>query len=289
METAAHEISSTSVGGESESESELELDGVTLDFSGLRAIDHVSFSVRRGELFSIIGPNGAGKTSLFNCISGVYRPSAGTIRRGGIDITGWRPHRVAASQVARTFQNVEAFGTMTVLESMLLGRNSKLRSGLVAGALWWGRAVHEEVEARRKVEEVIEFLEIESLRHAPVGSLPHGLRKRVELGRALSMDPTLLLLDEPVAGMNVEETEDMVRFVLDVHDELGITVVLVEHDMGVVMDISDRVAVLDFGQLVAVGEPSAIARDPRVLSCYLGQTQVALKDTDNGTDSTAEA
>lgn len=285
METAAQENQSPTAKSGNEFELELELDGVTLDFSGLRAIDHVSFSVRRGELFSIIGPNGAGKTSLFNCISGVYRPSAGTIRRGGVDITGWRPHRVAASHVARTFQNVEAFGSMTVLESMLLGRNSKLRSGLVTGALWWGRAAREEVDARRKVEEVIEFLEIESLRHAAVGSLPHGLRKRVELGRALSMDPTLLLLDEPVAGMNVEETEDMVRFVLDVHDELGITVVLVEHDMGVVMDISDRVAVLDFGQLVAVGEPDAIARDPRVLSCYLGHAAVSSADTDTITSA----
>ncbi len=249
---------------------ELELDGVTLDFSGLRAIDDVSFAVQPGELFSIIGPNGAGKTSLFNCISGVYKPTAGSIRRAGTDITGWRPHRVAASHVARTFQNVEAFGSMTVLESLLLGRNAKLRSGLIAGSIWWGRAAREEVAARRRVEEIIDFLEIESLRHTEVGSLPHGLRKRVELGRALAMDPTLLLLDEPVAGMNLEETEDLVRFVLDVHEELGITVVLVEHDMAVVMDISDRVAVLDFGHLVAVGPPAEIARDPLVLACYLG-------------------
>lgn len=248
----------------------LRLESVSLRFSGVRALTAISLEVGEGELFSVIGPNGAGKTSLFNCVSGVYRPQEGKISLRGVDITGWRPNRVAAARVARTFQNVEVFPTMTVLENLLLGRYNHLRSGVLRGALFVGPAAREEVENRRKVEEVIEFLEIESIRHALVGSLPHGLRKRVELGRALAMEPTLLLLDEPVAGMNQEETEDMVRFVLDVHEELGMTVVLVEHDMGVVMDISDRVAVLDFGNLIAVGTPQEVAANEAVVASYLG-------------------
>lgn len=248
----------------------LSLDGVSLKFAGVTALRDVSFDVRPGELFSVIGPNGAGKTSLFNCISGVYQPQHGRISVSGTDITGWRPHRVAKARVARTFQNVEVFPTMTVLENLMLGRYNHLRSGLLRGALFVGPAAREEVANRARIEEIVELLEIEHLRHSLVGSLPHGVRKRVELGRALAMDPVLLLLDEPVAGMNQEETEDMVRFVLDVHDELDMTIVLVEHDMGVVMDVSDRVAVLDFGQLIAVGPPAEIATNEAVVASYLG-------------------
>lgn len=248
----------------------LALDSVTLRFAGVTALRDVSFDVLPGELFSVIGPNGAGKTSLFNCISGVYKPQHGRIAVHGTDVTGWRPHRIARARVARTFQNVEVFPTMTVLENLMLGRYNHLRSGLLRGALFVGPAVREEVANRARVEEIVELLEIEHLRHALVGSLPHGFRKRVELGRALAMDPVVLLLDEPVAGMNQEETEDMVRFVLDVHDELDMTIVLVEHDMGVVMDISDRVAVLDFGQLIAVGPPAEVASNEAVVASYLG-------------------
>ncbi|MEO6156617.1 MAG: ABC transporter ATP-binding protein [Ilumatobacteraceae bacterium] len=248
----------------------LSLHNLELRFSGVRALRGVDFEVAKGELFAVIGPNGAGKTSLFNCISGVYRPQVGSIVLDGVDITGWRPHKVAAAHVARTFQNVEVFPTMTVLENLMLGRYNHLHSGVLRGALFVGPAAREEVANRAKVEEIIELLEIEHIRHSLVGALPHGLRKRVELGRALAMEPTLLLLDEPVAGMNQEETEDMVRFVLDVHEELSTTIMLVEHDMGVVMDISDRIAVLDFGELIAVGTPTEIVAHEAVIASYLG-------------------
>ncbi|MCZ7525501.1 MAG: ABC transporter ATP-binding protein [Acidimicrobiia bacterium] len=248
----------------------LEVEDLTLDFAGVRALDGVSFSVEPGELFAVIGPNGAGKTSVFNCISGVYRPTRGRVRFDGRDVTGMRPYRIAALGVARTFQNVEVFPTMTVVENLLLGRYHHMRSGVLSGAAWWGRASAEEVRNRHRVEEIIDFLEIEHLRHHRVGALPIGLQKRVELGRALAMEPTLLLLDEPVAGMNQEETEDTVRFVIDVNEELGISIVLVEHDMGVVMEISNRVLVLDFGARIALGPPAEVARDPAVLAAYLG-------------------
>ncbi|MDQ3462194.1 MAG: ABC transporter ATP-binding protein [Actinomycetota bacterium] len=249
----------------------LEVEDLTLSFAGVRALEGVSFDVRRGELFALIGPNGGGKTSVFNCISGVYRPDRGCVRFDGDDLAGLRPHRIAARGIARTFQNVEVFPTMTVVDNLLLGRHQHTRTGVLAGAVWLGRARREEVVQRRRVEEVIDFLEIQQLRHQRVGSLPIGLQKRVELGRALAMEPSLLLLDEPVAGMNQEETEDMVRFVLDVKEELGITVVLVEHDMGVVMEISDRVAALDFGQLLTVGTPEEVAAHPAVIEAYLGR------------------
>jgi len=248
----------------------LAVSGLRLTFKGVTAIDDVSFAVQPGEMFAIIGPNGAGKTSVFNCISGVYRPHSGSIHFDGVDITGMRPNKVASKGVVRTFQNVEVFPTMTVVDNLLLGRYHHMRTGLVSGAIWAGRAVREEVPNRVKVEEIIDFLEIQPIRHAVVGALPHGLQKRVELGRALAMEPRVLLLDEPVAGMNQEETEDTVRFVLDVNEELGVTVVLVEHDMGVVMDISDRVCVLDFGRVIATGEPTAVATDPAVVEAYLG-------------------
>jgi branched-chain amino acid transport system ATP-binding protein len=251
----------------------ISLRDVTLRFAGLTALRDVSFDVAAGELFAVIGPNGAGKTSLFNCVSGVYRPQHGQVVLDGVSISGWPPHRIAAAGVARTFQNVEVFPTMTVIENLTLGRYNHQRAGLLRGALFIGPAVREEVANRAKVEEIIELLEIEHLRHSLVGSLPHGLRKRVELGRALAMEPRLLLLDEPVAGMNQEETEDMVRLVLDVRDELGTTIVLVEHDMGVVMDVSDRVAVLNFGEVIAVGTPSQVANDESVIASYLGSAR----------------
>lgn len=252
----------------------LDVHRLVLRFDGVTAIDDVSFQVTRGELLGLIGPNGAGKTSVFNCLTGIYRPASGRIVLDGRDITALRPHHIARLGLVRTFQNVEVFPTMTVLDNLLLGRFNHSRIGVLAGALWEGWAVRDEVRQRRKVEEIADLLEIQALRHQPVGSLPYGLQKRVELGRALAMEPKVLLLDEPVAGMNQEETEDMVRFVLDVKDELGITVVLVEHDMGVVMQISDRVLVLDSGRVIALDAPRAVAQDPAVAEAYLGVPQV---------------
>jgi branched-chain amino acid transport system ATP-binding protein len=252
------------------SEPLLKVRGLSLRFQGVQALDDVSFDVAPGELLALIGPNGAGKTSVFNCITGVYRPQRGRVAFDGRDITGMRPHRVARRGLVRTFQNVQVFESMTVLDNLLLGRFNKSHTGVLAGALWSGPAVRDEIRQRRRVEEVVDFLEIQAIRDQPVGALPFGLQKRVELGRALAMEPKVLLLDEPVAGMNQEETEDMVRFVLDVKEELGITVVLVEHDMGVVMQISDRVCVLDLGQVVTVGSPAEVVRERAVREAYLG-------------------
>lgn len=252
------------------SEPILRVDGLSMRFKGITAVDDVSFDVRAGEIFAVIGPNGAGKTSVFNCISGVYRPTRGTVHFEGRDITSMRPHKVAAAGVVRTFQNVEVFPTMTVVENLLLGRYHQMKSGLLSGAIWMGRAVNEEIAHRHRVEEIIDFLEIQPIRSHQVGSLPHGLQKRVELGRALAMEPRVLLLDEPVAGMNQEETEDIARFVLDIRDELGITVVMIEHEMRIVMDISDRIHVLNFGRKIAEGTPDEIRRDPAVAEAYLG-------------------
>ena len=248
----------------------LEVEGVSLRFGGVMAINDVSFSVNDRELFAIIGPNGAGKTSIFNVISQVYRPQAGEIRWKGESVMGMRPDRVAELGIARTFQNIELFPQMTVIDNLLTGRHVRMKESFLAGALWWGPAKKEEIENRRKVEDIIEFLEIEQWRKHPVALLPYGFQKRVELGRALAMEPELLLLDEPVAGMNLEETEDMARFILDVQRELGIAVVLVEHDMGLVMDIADRVMVLDFGERIAMGEPSEIQENADVIAAYLG-------------------
>ena len=248
----------------------LEVDSVSLGFGGVMAINDVSFTVDEGELFAIIGPNGAGKTSIFNVISQVYRPQAGDVRWRGESIMGVRPDRVAGLGIARTFQNIELFPQMTVIDNLLTGRHVRMKTSFLAGAVWWGPAKKEEIENRRKVEDIIDFLEIEQWRKHPVALLPYGFQKRVELGRALAMEPELLLLDEPVAGMNLEETEDMARFILDVQSELGIAIILVEHDMGLVMDIADRVLVLDFGQRIAMGKPSEIQKDPDVIAAYLG-------------------
>ena len=249
----------------------LEVRELTLAFSGLVALDGVSFDANEGELLAIIGPNGAGKTSIFNCLNGVYRPRSGTMRFQGRDLRGLRPHEIARLGIARVFQNVELFPHMTVADNLMLGRHVLMRTGLITGALWLGPARREEVRHRRRVEEVIDFLEMQAIRASPVGALPYGLQKRVQLGRALAMEPKLLLLDEPVAGMNLEETEDVARFVLDVKEELGVTQILVDHDMGVVLDIADRVVVLDFGRKIAEGAPDAIRRNPDVERAYLGE------------------
>ena len=251
----------------------LEFSDVHLSFAGVRAIDGVSFSVGRRELFAIIGPNGAGKTSVFNVLSGVYRPQKGRVVFDGTDITGWRPHRIAAAGMARTFQNVELFANLTVLDNLMLGRHTHLRYGTLAAIAWLGRARKEELAARAAVEEIVDFLELEQWRRLPVGLLPFGVQKRVELGRALAMKPKLLLLDEPVGGMNLEETEDMARYILDIRDELDIPIILVEHDMGLVMDLADRVMVVDFGVPVATGSPAEIQNHPDVIRAYLGEVQ----------------
>jgi len=248
----------------------LELDGISLSFKGVKAITDVSFQVAEGELFSIIGPNGAGKTSIFNSISQVYRPQEGDIRWKGRSIMGQRPDRVAELGIARTFQNIELFPHMTVLENLLLGRHIRMQRSWLAGAIWVGPARREELAHRAAVEDIIDFLEIEQWRKHPVVLLPYGFQKRVELGRALAMEPELLLLDEPVAGMNLEETEDMARFILDIRQELGISILLVEHDMGLVMDIADRVLVLDFGQRISEAVPAEVQKDPAVIAAYLG-------------------
>jgi branched-chain amino acid transport system ATP-binding protein len=248
----------------------LNFENVHLSFAGVKAIDNVSFDVGENELFAIIGPNGAGKTSIFNVLSGVYRPQSGRITFNGTQLNGKRPHEIAALGMSRTFQNVELFGNLTVLENLMLGRHHHLRYGTLAALFWLGKARNEEVAHRRKAEEIIDFLELEQWRRYPVGLIPYGVQKRVELGRALAMEPKLLLLDEPVAGMNLEETEDMARFILDIRDELHLPIILVEHDMGLVMDLADRVMVVDFGQTVATGVPSDIQHHPEVIKAYLG-------------------
>jgi branched-chain amino acid transport system ATP-binding protein len=253
----------------------LTFDDVRLSFAGVRAIDGVSFSVGRRELFAVIGPNGAGKTSIFNVLSGVYRPQGGRVVFDGIDITGARSHRIAAAGMARTFQNVELFSNLTVLDNLMLGRHTHLRYGTLSAIVWLGKARREELAARAAVEDIVDFLELEQWRRLPVGLLPYGVQKRVELGRALAMKPKLLLLDEPVAGMNLEETEDMARFILDIRDELDIPIILVEHDMGLVMDLADRVMVVDFGVPIATGVPAEIQANPDVIRAYLGEVQRA--------------
>jgi branched-chain amino acid transport system ATP-binding protein len=248
----------------------LSVDNISLGFGGVKALTDVSVAVHEHEIMAIIGPNGAGKTSLLNCINGVYRAQEGSITFKGQTRTRMRPHQAAAMGIARTFQNVALFSGMTTLDNIMTGRNTKVRTNFLLQALWWGPARREELENRAFVENIIDFLEIQSIRKVPVGRLPYGMQKRVELGRALAAEPDLLLLDEPMAGMNVEEKEDLSRFVLDVNDEFGTTIVLIEHDVGVVMDISDRVAVLDYGRKIADGSPDAVRNDQNVIDAYLG-------------------
>ena len=248
----------------------LEVRDVSLHFGGVQALSDVSFDVRKGEVRAIIGPNGAGKSSMLNVINGFYHPQAGTITYKGKTRRRMRTHEAAAQGIARTFQNIALFKGMTTLDNIMTGRNLKMRANFLLQAIHFGPARREEIVHRRFAEEIIDFLEIQAIRKVPVGRLPYGLQKRVELGRALAAEPDMLLLDEPMAGMNTEEKEDMCRFILDVNDEFGTTIVLIEHDMGVVMDISDRVVVLDYGRRLADGTPDEVRADPRVIDAYLG-------------------
>ena len=254
----------------------LEVKNLKLSFGGLTALNSISLSVQHGEIFAIIGPNGAGKTCILNCICRFYNAEEGKVLFEGEDITQLVPHRVAELGIARTFQNIELFQGMTVLDNIKLGAHVHLRSGFLTGAFYWGRARREEMLLRQEVEEqIIDLLEIQEIRKKIVGTLPYGLQKRVELARALAMKPKILLLDEPMAGMNLEETEDMARFILDINEEKGVTIVLIEHDMGVVMDISDRVYVLDFGTKIAEGPPEEIQHNDHVINAYLGGSDEA--------------
>ncbi|MCZ6678974.1 MAG: ABC transporter ATP-binding protein [Candidatus Poribacteria bacterium] len=248
----------------------LAINNVSLSFGGVRALADVSLHVNQGEIFSIIGPNGAGKTSLLNSISGFYQPQQGTIHFAGVNITKLPSHKRAELGIARTFQNIELFKHMTVLDNFMLGAHIHMKAGILSGSIYWKFAEKEEVEIREPIEEIIDFLEIEHIRYQAVGQLSYGLQKRVELGRALALQPKIILMDEPMAGMTIEEKEDMVRFIIDINEERNATVVLIEHDMGVVMDISDRVAVLDFGEKIAEGTPDAVRNDENVIKAYIG-------------------
>ncbi len=257
----------------------LDVRNVTLRFGGVRALNDVSFEVFKGELFSIIGPNGAGKTSILNCISGRYKPTAGQIQYLGQSLLKRSINDRARLGIGRTFQNLALFGHMSVLDNIFVGRHHLLKNNVLTGAIYWGiGARREELRHRRKIEEIIDFLEIQHVRNEPAGTLPYGLRKRVELARAIAIEPELILLDEPMAGMNLEEKEDMARYVIDLNQEFGMTIVMIEHDMGVVMDLSDRVIVLDFGKVISAGLPAEVMADVHVQRAYLGEEDEVLHD-----------
>ncbi|MCA9980307.1 MAG: ABC transporter ATP-binding protein [Anaerolineales bacterium] len=249
----------------------LAVQDVRLSFGAATALKDVSFDVYTGEIRAIIGPNGAGKTSMLNCMSGFYRPQKGTITFDGHEMTQTQPNKIASLGMARTFQNIALYTGLSTLDNLMAARHVHMTQNMVQSMLFWGAAQREEVRNREVVEEIIDFLEIEHIRKSIVGALPYGLRKRVELGRALALEPKLLLLDEPMAGMNSEEKEDMARFILDIHERRGITIILIEHDMGLVMDISDRIVVLDFGSKIGDGTPDEIKNNPQVIQAYLGE------------------
>jgi branched-chain amino acid transport system ATP-binding protein len=256
-------------------EYQLLVEDIYLSFGGLQALNGVTTGVKKGEIFSIIGPNGAGKTCLLNCINRFYHPEKGSVILEGRDISRLKPHKIASLDIARTFQNVELFGHMSVLDNIKLGAHVHLKSGSLSGGIYYGKSRKEEIGLRKHIEErIIDLLEIEQIRKSIVHSLPYGLQKRVELARALAMKPRILLLDEPATGMNLEETEDMARFILDINEEWGVTIVLIEHDMGVVMDISDRICVLDFGLKIAEGKPEEIRHNEQVIKAYLGEEDI---------------
>ena len=251
----------------------LQVDDISLSFGGIKALQHISFDVRDGEIMSVIGPNGAGKTSLINSINGFYKPQSGRIVLDGQNITQLPPYKRAKLGVSRTFQNIALYTNMTALDNLMAARHLHMKSNILTGGLFFGPARREEIAHREMVEEIIDFLEIEAIRKSIVGTLSYGLRKRVELGRALALEPNLLLLDEPMAGMNQEEKEDMARYILDIHEQRGTTILLIEHDVGLVMDISDRIVALDFGQKIAEGTPEEISHNEAVIRAYLGQEQ----------------
>jgi branched-chain amino acid transport system ATP-binding protein len=254
------------------------IENLTISFGGLRAVDKVNINIEAGVIFSIIGPNGAGKTTIFNCISGLYKPDKGAIFFKGENIVGLKPHRIAKKGIARTFQNIELFSRMTVMENLMLGRHIHMKTGIWTGATFYrrgSRAALEEIKHRERVEKIIDLLDLQAARNQFVGGLPYGTQKLVELGRALALEPALLLLDEPSAGMNSEEKQDLIFWVKDIQDELGVTILLIEHDMKMVMDISDRILAINFGKPITEGRPEEIQKHPEVLKAYLGEDDIA--------------